>query len=131
MPFRPAKQILPWFEPTSATYRRRRRSLLLLKRLHYLLQRRGLRSVTSQTSNKLSSELSERRPTGRSFGRCRRKYDLSRARVTFKDIPLSEARGAFESKQVRAMLIVVPLAEKYLAPLRSVSREYERGACAR
>src|SRR3954453_17068919 len=47
-------------------------------------------------------------------------YDLSRARVTFKDIALSEARRAFESKQVRAMLIVVPLAEKYLAPLRGL-----------
>src|SRR3954449_8407322 len=47
-------------------------------------------------------------------------YDLSQARVTFKDIALSEARRAFESKQVRAMLIVVPLAEKYLAPLRGL-----------
>ena len=55
-------------------------------------------------------------------------YDLSRARVTFKDIPLSEARGAFESKQVRAMLIVVPLAEKYLAPLRGLFHANTKGA---
>src|SRR3954449_6530621 len=47
-------------------------------------------------------------------------YDLSRAGVTFKDLPLSEARRAFESKQVRAVLIVVPLAGKYLAPLRAL-----------
>src|SRR3954451_20097674 len=47
-------------------------------------------------------------------------YDLSRAGVTFKDLPLSEARRAFESKQVRAVLSVVPLAGKYLAPLRAL-----------
>ena len=55
-------------------------------------------------------------------------YDLSRARVTFKDIALSEARRAFESKQVRAMLIVAPLAEKYLAPLRGLFHANTKGA---
>jgi ABC-type nitrate/sulfonate/bicarbonate transport system substrate-binding protein len=41
-------------------------------------------------------------------------YDLTRASVTFKDLAPSDARRALESKQVRAVLIVVPLAEKYL-----------------
>src|SRR5438477_567248 len=54
-------------------------------------------------------------------------YDLSGARVTFKDIALSEARRAIESKQVRAMLIVVPLAEKYLAPLRVLFHPNAKG----
>jgi TRAP-type uncharacterized transport system substrate-binding protein len=47
-------------------------------------------------------------------------YDLTRAGVTFKDLAPSDARRALESKQVRAVLIVVPLAEKYLSLLRGL-----------
>ena len=47
-------------------------------------------------------------------------YDLTRAGVTFKDIDLTDARRAFESRQVGALLVVVPLAEKYLSPLRGL-----------
>src|SRR3954453_18345657 len=54
-------------------------------------------------------------------------YDLSRAGVTFKDLPLSEARRAFESKQVRAVLIVVPL---FGTAARFVPWQYEN-ACNR
>jgi TRAP-type uncharacterized transport system substrate-binding protein len=47
-------------------------------------------------------------------------YDLTRAGVTFKDLAPSDARGALESKQVRAILVVIPLAEKYLSLVRGL-----------
>jgi TRAP transporter TAXI family solute receptor len=46
-----------------------------------------------------------------------REYGLDRAKV-FLDIALSDARRAIQSKEVGALLIVVPLAEKYLALVR-------------
>ena len=45
-------------------------------------------------------------------------YDLGRANVTFKNLAPSETRRALDSKEVRAILVVVPLAEKYLLLLR-------------
>jgi TRAP-type uncharacterized transport system substrate-binding protein len=47
-----------------------------------------------------------------------REYGLDRAKV-FKDIVFSDARRAIQSKEVSALLIVIPLAEKYLSLLRS------------
>jgi TRAP-type uncharacterized transport system substrate-binding protein len=47
-------------------------------------------------------------------------YDLGRAGVTFRNLAPAETRRALESRQVRAVLIVVPLAEKYLALLRGL-----------
>ena len=46
-----------------------------------------------------------------------REYGLDRAKV-FKDIALSDARRAIQSKEVGALLIVIPLAEKYLSLVR-------------
>jgi TRAP-type uncharacterized transport system substrate-binding protein len=46
-----------------------------------------------------------------------KEYGLDRAKA-FKDIDLSDARRAIQSKEVGALLIVVPLAEKYLALVR-------------
>jgi TRAP-type uncharacterized transport system substrate-binding protein len=46
-----------------------------------------------------------------------KEYGLDRAKV-FKDIALSDARRAIQSKEVSALLIVIPLAEKYLSLLR-------------
>ena len=45
-------------------------------------------------------------------------YDLGRASVTFRNLSLSETRRALDNKEVRALLMVVPLAEKYLTMLR-------------
>ena len=45
-------------------------------------------------------------------------YDLGRANVTFRNLALADTRRALEAREVRALLIVVPLAEKYLAMLR-------------
>ena len=44
-------------------------------------------------------------------------YGLDRAKV-FVDIALSDARKAVQSKEVNALLVVIPLAEKYLSLVR-------------
>jgi TRAP-type uncharacterized transport system substrate-binding protein len=46
-----------------------------------------------------------------------KEYGLDRAKM-FKDIALSDARRAIQSKEVGALLIVIPLAEKYLSLVR-------------
>jgi TRAP-type uncharacterized transport system substrate-binding protein len=48
-----------------------------------------------------------------------KEYGLDRAKV-FKDVPLSDARRAIQSKEVGALLIVIPLAEKYLSLVRDI-----------
>jgi len=47
-------------------------------------------------------------------------YDLGRANVSFRNLSPAETRRALDTKEVRAVLIVVPLAEKYLALLRGL-----------
>jgi TRAP-type uncharacterized transport system substrate-binding protein len=46
-----------------------------------------------------------------------KEYGLDRAKM-FKDIALSDARRAIQSKDVAALLIVIPLAQKYLSLVR-------------
>ena len=46
-----------------------------------------------------------------------KEYGLDRAKV-FKDIALSDVRRAIQSKEVNALLVVIPLAEKYLSLVR-------------
>jgi TRAP-type uncharacterized transport system substrate-binding protein len=46
-----------------------------------------------------------------------KEYGLDRAKA-FKDIALSDARRAIQSKEIGALLIVIPLAEKYLSLVR-------------
>jgi TRAP-type uncharacterized transport system substrate-binding protein len=46
-----------------------------------------------------------------------KEYGLDRAKV-FKDIALPDARRAVQSKEVNALLVVIPLAEKYLSLVR-------------
>jgi TRAP-type uncharacterized transport system substrate-binding protein len=48
-----------------------------------------------------------------------KEYGLDRAKV-FKDIALPDARRAVQSKEVSALLVVMPLAEKYLSLIRDV-----------
>ena len=47
-------------------------------------------------------------------------YDFTRSGITFKDLGLADVRRAIDSKEVRAVLIVMPLAEKYLSLLRGL-----------
>jgi TRAP transporter TAXI family solute receptor len=55
-----------------------------------------------------------------------KEYGLDRAKA-FKDIALSDARRAIQSKEVSALLIVIPLAEKYLTLVRGF---FQQGAKA-
>src|SRR3954453_7197956 len=47
-----------------------------------------------------------------------KEYDLVRAKVVFKDIALTDVRQAIQSKQVGALLVAIPLAERYLSLVR-------------
>jgi TRAP-type uncharacterized transport system substrate-binding protein len=50
----------------------------------------------------------------------RKEYDLDRANVVFKNIAPADARNALASKEVAAILVVIPLTEKYLNLVRSL-----------
>src|SRR5215831_11726991 len=47
-------------------------------------------------------------------------YNLDRANVVFKNLALAETRRALETKEVRAILFVIPLTEKYLSLVRGL-----------
>jgi len=47
-----------------------------------------------------------------------KEYDLANAKVVFKNLALTDARQAILSKQVSALLVAIPLAEKYLSLVR-------------
>jgi TRAP-type uncharacterized transport system substrate-binding protein len=49
-------------------------------------------------------------------------YGLDRAKV-FKDIPLPDARRALQSREVNALLVVIPLTEKYLSLVRDMFQQ--------
>ncbi len=51
-----------------------------------------------------------------------KEYGLDREKV-FKDIALPDARRAIQSKEVGALLMVIPLAEKYLSLVRDVFQQ--------
>jgi TRAP-type uncharacterized transport system substrate-binding protein len=53
----------------------------------------------------------------------KKEYDLAHANVTFKDIAPADARRAVQSKEVSALLLVIPLTEKYLSLVRGLFRE--------
>ena len=47
-----------------------------------------------------------------------KEYDLVRAKVVFKDLALADVRQAIQARQVSALLVAIPLAEKYLSLVR-------------
>src|SRR5260221_8297504 len=47
-----------------------------------------------------------------------KEYDLVNAKVVFKNLALADVRQAIQSKQVSALLVTIPLAEKYLSLVR-------------
>lgn len=49
-----------------------------------------------------------------------REYDLGKAGVVFKNIAPADTRRAIETKEVNAILIVIPLTEKYLTLVRNL-----------
>jgi TRAP-type uncharacterized transport system substrate-binding protein len=50
----------------------------------------------------------------------KKEYDLDRAKVQFKDLAVGDVPQALKSKQVSALLVVMPITEKYLAMLRNL-----------
>ena len=48
-----------------------------------------------------------------------KEYGLVRAKV-FKDVALAEVRQALQSKQIGALLVVIPLSQKYLSQVRGL-----------
>jgi TRAP-type uncharacterized transport system substrate-binding protein len=49
-----------------------------------------------------------------------KEYDLTRGKVTFKNIAPADARQAIQSKSVSALLVAIPLSEKYLSLVRGI-----------
>ena len=49
-----------------------------------------------------------------------KEYDLDAARVSFKDIAPADARKAIQSKEVGALLVTIPLTERYLSFFRTL-----------
>jgi TRAP transporter TAXI family solute receptor len=49
-----------------------------------------------------------------------KEYDFKGARVRFKDLTAAEARQAVQAKQVSALLVAIPLTEKYLSQVRNM-----------
>jgi TRAP-type uncharacterized transport system substrate-binding protein len=47
-----------------------------------------------------------------------KEYDLASAKVVFKNLALTDVRQAIQSKQVSALLVTIPLAERYLSLVR-------------
>jgi TRAP transporter TAXI family solute receptor len=71
------------------------------------LKRATIGVVAGDTNRRLVSVLSN-------------EYDFVRANVKFRDVTPADARRALESKEVRAILVVVPLTEKYLSLVRGL-----------
>jgi TRAP transporter TAXI family solute receptor len=49
-----------------------------------------------------------------------KEYSLESAKVTFKNLTPPEIPAAFQTKQIQALLVVLPLSEKYIAMLRDI-----------
>lgn len=47
-----------------------------------------------------------------------KEYNQGRARIAFKNLALTDVRRALQSKEVAALLVVIPLTEKYLSMVR-------------
>jgi TRAP-type uncharacterized transport system substrate-binding protein len=79
------------------------------------LKRRTVGVVGGEINQKLVGVLSK-------------EYDLARANVVFKNLAPAEARRAIEAKEVSAILIVIPLAEKYLTLVRGLFPQNAKSA---
>jgi TRAP-type uncharacterized transport system substrate-binding protein len=71
------------------------------------LKRATVGVVGGETNQKLVSVLTK-------------SYDLDRANVVFRNLALTDVRRALDAKEVRAVLFVIPLTEKYLARVRGL-----------
>jgi hypothetical protein len=53
----------------------------------------------------------------------KKEYDLTHANVTFKDIAPTDLRRAIQAKEVAAVIVVVPLTDKYLSLVKGLFHE--------
>ena len=53
----------------------------------------------------------------------KKEYDLIHANVTFKDVAPTDLRRAVQAREVAAVIVVVPLTDKYLSLVKSLFRE--------
>jgi len=53
----------------------------------------------------------------------KKEYDLGRANVTFKDIAPADVRRSVQAKEVAALLLVMPLTDRYLSFVKGLFRE--------
>ena len=53
----------------------------------------------------------------------KKEYDLLHANVTFKDVAPTDLRRAVQAKEVAAVIVVVPLTDKYLSLVKGLFRE--------
>jgi TRAP transporter TAXI family solute receptor len=56
-----------------------------------------------------------------------KEYGLDSAKI-FKDINLEDARHALQSKEINALLVVIPLSEKYLALVRGLFQQSSKAS---
>lgn len=73
------------------------------------LKRHSIGVIAEETNSRLLDVLSK-------------EYGLDRAKV-FKDITLADARNAVQSKQISALLVVIPLSAKYLSLVRGIFQQ--------
>ncbi|MBR0852056.1 C4-dicarboxylate ABC transporter substrate-binding protein [Bradyrhizobium diazoefficiens] len=55
-------------------------------------------------------------------------YDLDRANVTFKSLALDQVRRALDAREIRAVLVVAPLSEKYVSLVRGLFPQTAKSA---
>jgi hypothetical protein len=53
----------------------------------------------------------------------KKEYDLTHSNVTFKDIAPTDLRRAIQAKEIAAVIVVVPLTDKYLSLVKGLFRE--------
>ncbi|MBR0712832.1 TAXI family TRAP transporter solute-binding subunit [Bradyrhizobium liaoningense] len=79
------------------------------------LKRTTVGVVAGETNQKIVSALTKA-------------YDLDRANTAFKSIAVDQVRRALETKEIRAVLFVVPLSEKYVSLVRGLFPQSPKSA---
>ena len=122
-PSPPAPPILRWCGPTSATCSQARTVALTAH---------GVVMIVAPPGSTITSIAKLRDHTVGVVGGeinhgvvevLKKEYDLGRANVVFKDIAPADARRAMQTKEVSALLLVMPLTDKYLSFVKGLFRE--------
>lgn len=79
------------------------------------LKRTTIGVVAGETNEKIVSVLTKA-------------YDLDRANVAFKSVALDQVRRTLDTKEIRAVLLVAPLSEKYVSLMRGLFPQTPKSA---